>query len=144
MICPNCKSIQPDSAQYCSVCSANMLAQAAPQYQAQPQYQAAPQYQMPQNQPVEEIKDYSAMAIIATVVSVIFCNIIGLVCGIFAIVYSGKVKDALAAGRYAEAQSASATAKICSIIALVLFGLSILGIIGYCVFVFLLLGAAAI
>jgi hypothetical protein len=53
-----------------------------------------------------------AWSIIATVLSLCLCCIIGTIPGIVAIVFSSKVNGALGRGDYAEAQRASSNAKI--------------------------------
>lgn len=58
------------------------------------------------------IPTYLAWSIIATVLSLCFCCIIGTIPGIVAIVFSTKVKSALDRGDLAEARDASDKAKL--------------------------------
>jgi hypothetical protein len=76
MLCPNCRSIQPDGADYCSICAVNMRA-----YVSQPYGQSTamyppppPPYQVP---PAGMIKDYMSMSIISLVGNILFFNIFG-------------------------------------------------------------------
>lgn len=58
------------------------------------------------------VPNYLAWSIIATVLSLCFCCIVGTIPGIVAIVFSSKVNTLLRQGDFAGAQRASATAKI--------------------------------
>lgn len=58
------------------------------------------------------VPNYLAWSIAITVVSLCVCCIIGTIPGIVAIVFSSKVNGALDRGDFAEAQRASASAKL--------------------------------
>ena len=142
MICPNCKSCEPDNRQFCSVCGANLMAAQAPyqqsyqqqfppppqfqqqqfppppQFQQQqfpppPQFQQQP-YQYQQYRPIPpQINNWLIPAILAT----IFCC---QITGIPAIVYASKVNSLIAGGNYAEAQKSADSARNWTIISMVL------------------------
>ena len=139
MLCPNCRSVQPDGADYCSVCAVNMRAYAPPYGQAQPTYQPPPpQYQAAPN---GAVNDYMTLSVISLIANILFFNLIGLVFAVIALSSAGTVKSSLMVGDYMTAQSSSNTAKICGIIGLVCFGLGLLFWILYVLFWAALIGA---
>jgi len=58
------------------------------------------------------VPNYLAWSIIATVLSLCFCCIVGTIPGVVAIVFASKVNSLLRQGDFAGAHRASATAKI--------------------------------
>lgn len=58
------------------------------------------------------VPNYMVWSIVSTIVAFCVCCVIGAVPGIVAIVFSSKVNSALERGDFAEAQRASATAKL--------------------------------
>lgn len=146
MLCPNCRSVQPDGADYCSVCAVNMRAYAPPYGQAQPTcppppppYQAPPQYQAAPN---GAVNDHMTLSVISLIANILFFNLIGLVFAVIALISAGKVKSSLMVRDYMTAQSSSSTAKVCGIIGLVCFGLVLLFWIVYFLFVVAVMGAS--
>lgn len=87
-------------------------------------------YQQGINRPAKP-DNYLVMSIIATVLG--FCTCLPLILGIIAIIFSTQVDSKYNMGDYSGAQSASNTAKILSIISLVL---AILGIVGNLIYYF--------
>ena len=141
MLCPNCRSVQPDGADYCSVCAVNMRAYAPPYGQAQPTYQPPPppQYQAAPN---GAVNDYMTLSVISLIANILFFNLIGLVFAVIALISAGKVKSSLMVGDYMTAQSSSSTAKVCGIIGLVCAGLVLLFWILYFLFFVAVMGAS--
>lgn len=74
----------------------------------------------------QPVPTYMAWSIVATIVSLCVCCVIGTIPGIVAIVFSSKVSGALDRGDYAEAKRASDNAKLWCWITT---GLCILGLI---------------
>ena len=70
--------------------------------------------------------NYLAWAIIATVLSLCLCCVVGTIPGIVAIVFAAKVNNLLAAGDFEGAQRASANAKTWCWVAT---GLAIVGLL---------------
>ena len=141
MLCPNCRSVQPDGADYCSVCAVNMRAYAPPYGQAQPTYQPPPPPQY-QTAPNGAVNDNMTLSVISLIANILFFNLIGLVFAVIALISAGKVKSSLMVGDYMTAQSSSNTAKVCGIIGLVCAGLVLLFWILYFLFFVALMGAS--
>lgn len=78
-------------------------------------------------QPMMQINNYFALAVVSTVLSLFSC--IGAIFGIIAIVKANKVNPYIALGQYELAQDSAKNAKTFSIIALVFAGLGLLGTI---------------
>ena len=66
---------------------------------------------IPPPAPAAAVPNHLAWAIIATVLSLCFCCIVGTIPGVVAIVFSNKVNTLLRTGDVAGAQRASASAK---------------------------------
>ena len=92
-------------------------------------------YQQGMNRPAKP-DNYLVMSIIATILG--FCTCLPLILGIIALIFSTQVDSKYNMGDYAGAQNASSTAKILSIISLVL---AILGIVGNLIY-YIIVGAA--
>ena len=130
MICPNCKSNQPEGIQICPLCNASMV--------------------VPVNQE-SNISSWMAPAIVALALNILgicaasffsLCSLgavfIGLILGIVAVCFASKVGKCIAAGDLTGAKSASSTVKICTIISFCFAVLWMLGVLFSILFVGLL------
>jgi hypothetical protein len=81
-------------------------------------------------------KDYMTHSIIALVVNLLVCTIIGLIPGILGVVFSNQVNNKYYLRDFVGAEQASKNARTCFIISMVLIGLTVLIFAGIFIFAF--------
>ena len=112
MFCPHCGTQVPDGSHHCTQCGVALNAQ-----------QPAPASAQPQTPPAD-FKDYQTINIILAIVSFLCCGgWIGVIFGVLGIVFGSQAKSAFQAGNYAEAQAKAKSAKLMSILAMVMVGI---------------------
>lgn len=110
MFCSHCGAQIPNGSHHCPRCGA---VQNAPLAASVP----------PQTPPVN-FKDYQTLNIVLTIISFLCCGgWLGVIFGVLGIVFSSQAKNAFQTANYTEAQAKAKTARLMSILVMVMIGL---------------------
>ena len=131
MYCPNCGKPNPDNAQTCISCQAQMpLQQPANQgswgHPGQMQQPTSNPYASPPNKPMHmqgPPRDVPNNMLLALICTLLCCMPFGLV----GVVYASQVSGKVLAGQYEEAENSARQAKVWSILGIVIGGLVTVG-----------------
>lgn len=107
MYCPRCGWQNPDDAEHCANCGADLRAEVPQEPDEGPQpSHAEPPYEQPPyvRGPYDNIPDYLTLSIVATIITTLCCSPIALVLSIIALVKASGANRKRAAGYYNEAR----------------------------------------